>query len=203
MSVFSSRVVDVQHAASAAAPRYVIARADASDIPDVAALIAAVARELYHDPELETWLFNTHSEAALARKLVEPRYCLLTVRELTDPAADAARSRLIATAYAWAGQRCPYADADGHLGGLHVGRDVRRQGLGRMLLEARLEWLQAVGCKRAWSEVDVTNQASLALFTNSGFTEHTRVGGVQMQSVTWAVMTKKLNGEHDREAFSV
>lgn len=77
------------------------------------------------------------------------------------------------------------AEVDGVIGGYLVARELageaeilnlavvpeaRRGGLGRQLLDAGLEDLQARGAERVWLEVRESNAAAQALYARRGFT---------------------------------
>ncbi|NOT40481.1 MAG: GNAT family N-acetyltransferase [Alphaproteobacteria bacterium] len=55
------------------------------------------------------------------------------------------------------------------LHGIHVAKDVRRQGLARKLSEALLGFSYARGARRAWLQVAQANAAALPLYRHLGF----------------------------------
>ncbi len=52
-----------------------------------------------------------------------------------------------------------------------VSESVRRQGVGRALLDASLRWARLRGAKKAWLQVEADNEAAIALYRKAGFTE--------------------------------
>jgi N-acetylglutamate synthase len=55
------------------------------------------------------------------------------------------------------------------LHGIHVAKDVRRQGLARKISEALLGFSYARGARRAWLQVAQANAAALPLYRSLGF----------------------------------
>ncbi|WP_026622660.1 N-acetyltransferase [Ensifer sp. WSM1721] len=52
-----------------------------------------------------------------------------------------------------------------------VAEAVRRQGVGRALLDASLRWARLKGAKKAWLQVEAANEPAVALYRDAGFTE--------------------------------
>ncbi|AWI58492.1 GNAT family N-acetyltransferase [Sinorhizobium fredii] len=52
-----------------------------------------------------------------------------------------------------------------------VAESVRRQGVGRALLDASLRWARLRGARKAWLQVEAANEAAIALYRKAGFAE--------------------------------
>jgi putative acetyltransferase len=62
----------------------------------------------------------------------------------------------------------------GYIEGWYVDTDLRRQGIGRRLLEAAEQWATAQGCKEMASDAQMENEVSLAAHKALGFEESSR-----------------------------
>jgi ribosomal-protein-alanine N-acetyltransferase len=120
---------------------------EAGDLPE----ICAIELDSFPTP----W-----SQALFAEELRRPEICFWTVA--IDKAA-APGSQLIGYGGFWR------AVDEAHFTNLAVRSDHRRQGLGKVLLQAVLRRAKAQGCVRATLEVRPSNQAAVALYEQAGF----------------------------------
>lgn len=70
----------------------------------------------------------------------------------------------------------PYADGCdtgpvGYIEGWFVDEDVRRQGIGRLLMQAAEAWARSLGLKEMASDTNLTNEASLGAHLALGYKE--------------------------------
>ena len=70
----------------------------------------------------------------------------------------------------------PYADGCetpnvGYLEGLYADADVRRRGVGALLVRAAEEWARSRGCSEMASDCELDNEISLAVHTRLGYEE--------------------------------
>ena len=108
--------------------------------------VAAIERAIFPDP----W-----SRTAFAQTLARP-----TVRGF---ALDDRSGRLIGYGI------CSLAADEGEILNLAVDPAARRQGAGRQLLTAMLDWLASQGAREAFLEVRASNAPAIALYAASGF----------------------------------
>src|SRR5262249_58795557 len=85
----------------------------------------------------------------------------------------------------------------GYVEGWFVDADLRRQGVGRRLLEAAEQWATAHGCKEMASDAQMENEVSLAAHQALGFEESSRavhlrkrLTGATERTIEW---TRPLN----------
>ncbi len=63
----------------------------------------------------------------------------------------------------------------GYVEGWYVDADLRRQGLGRMLVRAAEDWARSRGCAEMASDCYLTNEVSLAAHLRVGYEETSRL----------------------------
>lgn len=59
----------------------------------------------------------------------------------------------------------------GYIEGWYVDADVRRQGVGRLLVKAAEEWARSQGCKEIYSDAELSNELSHAAHQGLGYAE--------------------------------
>ena len=59
----------------------------------------------------------------------------------------------------------------GYIEGWFVDADVRRQGIGRLLVNAAEEWARSQGCKEIHSDAELSNELSHAAHQSLGYAE--------------------------------
>lgn len=136
---------------------------------DAAALAEIGARtfdltfgHLYPPEDLATFLAESHSEAAYAKLLGDPRYALWLL-------ADAGRP----VGYAVAGPcGLPHPDVrprDGELKRLYLLPEVQNGGWGGRLFDEALAWLERDGPRRLWISVWSENFGAQRFYARHGF----------------------------------
>ncbi len=148
-----------------------IRRADTAD----AAALARIGAEtftltfghLYRPEDLAAFLAESHSGAAYAKLLADPRYGLW----LLEDDAGGARGRAVGFAVAGpCGLPHPeVAAADGELKRLYVLPEVQNGGWGGRLFDAAIGWLQREGPRRIWISVWSENFGAQRFYARHGF----------------------------------
>ena len=143
-----------------------IRRADAGD----AATLSAIGREtfdgtfghLYPPEDLAAFLEESHSAAAYAGLLADPRYGLWLLEDAARPVG-----------FAVAGPcGLPHEDVraeDGELKRLYLMPAVQNGGWGGRLFATAIDWLQAQGRHRIWISVWSENFGAQRFYARHGF----------------------------------
>ena len=120
---------------------------------------------LYAPEDLQAFLDESHSQAAYAQGLADPRYALW-IAERDDGTA---------IGYAQAGPcGLPHADVkpgDGELKRLYLTREAQGAGVGARLFEEALRWLERDGPRTLWISVWSENFGAQRFYTRYGFTK--------------------------------
>jgi ribosomal protein S18 acetylase RimI-like enzyme len=139
-------------------------------VPDDAAMLAGLGArtfaesfgQLYSPEDLRAFLDQSHSEAAYAQSLADPRYALW-IAERDGKAIG----------YAQAGPcGLPHADVrpgDGELKRLYLARDAQGSGVGARLFEEALRWLERDGPRTLWISVWSENFGAQRFYARYGF----------------------------------
>jgi len=117
---------------------------------------------LYSPEDLQAFLDESHTEAAYAQSLGDPRYALW-IAERDGKAIG----------YAQAGPcGLPHADVrpgDGELKRLYLTRDAQGSGVGAQLFEEALRWLERDGLRTLWISVWSENFGAQRFYARYGF----------------------------------
>lgn len=147
-----------------------IRRAQAAD----AAALARIGAEtftitfghLYPPEDLAAFLADSHSQAAYAKLLADPRYGLWLLEE-------AERDGAPPVGFAVAGPcGLPHpevAPADGELKRLYLLPEVQNGGWGARLFAEAIDWLQREGPRRLWISVWSENHGAQRFYARHGF----------------------------------
>jgi ribosomal protein S18 acetylase RimI-like enzyme len=118
---------------------------------------------LYAPEDLQAFLDESHSQAAYARSLADPRYAIW-IAERDDGTA---------IGYAQAGPcGLPHADVkpgDGELKRLYLARDAQGGGVGARLFDEALRWLERDGPRALWISVWSENFGAQRFYARYGF----------------------------------
>lgn len=145
---------------------FAIRRATPDDAPALAELGATTFVEtfghLYRPEDLQSFLDESHSEAAYARVLADPAYALWVAER---------GGRMIG--YAQAGNcGLPHPDVrpgDGELKRLYLRGDAQNGGVGRALMDAAMAWLLRDGPRTLWLSVWSENFGAQRFYARYGF----------------------------------
>ncbi len=122
---------------------------------------------LYPPEDLAAFLDDSHSQAAYAKLLADPRYGLWLLED--GASGDSAR----AVGFAVAGPcGLPHADVapeDGELKRLYLLPEVQNGGWGAKLFAEAIEWLQREGRHRIWISVWSENFGAQRFYARHGF----------------------------------
>ena len=118
--------------------------------------------------------------AALANELwpeADPREL---TGELREGAVFLAYAHDVAQGFAHCSLRRDYVEGTssspvGYLEGIYVREPFRRHGLARELLAACEDWARRQGCREFAGDCELTNAASIAFHTGTGFREANRI----------------------------
>jgi len=135
--------------------------ADPGDAEQLTRLAEAVSSEP------EGWLISTRGEW---RSVGEERRYLKAIRRYPHAAVVVAERDDKAIVGRLSVARDPHP-ASAHVAdiGLMVAQDARRQGVGRALLEAAVEWARGAGVRKLELHVFPWNEAAIALYEKFGF----------------------------------
>jgi ribosomal protein S18 acetylase RimI-like enzyme len=148
-----------------------IRRASAAD----AAALSRIGREtftitfghLYPPEDLAAFLDDSHSQAAYAKLLANPRYGLWLLED------DAKGEDVRAVGFAVAGPcGLPHPDvasADGELKRLYLLPEVQNGGWGAKLFAESIDWMQREGPRRIWISVWSENHGAQRFYARHGF----------------------------------
>ena len=140
--------------------------------PDDASTLAELGRvtfigafgHLYAPEDLQSFVEDSHSNAAYTRALTNPEYALWL-----------AERDGVAVGYAQAGPcGLPHADVqpgDGELKRLYLLRSAQNGGVGVALLQVALDWLEREGPRTLWISVWSENYGAQRFYGRHGF-EH-------------------------------
>ncbi len=78
-----------------------------------------------------------------------------------------------------------------------VRSDVRGQGIGRLLVQAGLEWAEAMGATQMLLEVESNNSVAIRLYQNMGFEPIHRRPDYYGEGLHALVMSRPLNQPHE------
>ncbi|MEO5565708.1 MAG: GNAT family N-acetyltransferase [Luteimonas sp.] len=119
---------------------------------------------LYPPEDLATFLAESHSPAAYARYLEDPRYAAWLLEDAG-----------IAVGYAVAGAcGLPHPDADagdGELKRLYLHSSVQNDGWGARMFDMTLAWLLRDGPRTLWISVWSENQGAQRFYSRYGFSK--------------------------------
>jgi ribosomal protein S18 acetylase RimI-like enzyme len=145
-----------------------IRRANAAD----AAALSRIGREtftltfghLYPPEDLAAFLGDSHSEAAYAKLLADPRYGLWLLED-----GEGARPLGFAVAGPCGLPHPEVAAADGELKRLYLLPEIQNGGWGAKLFNQAVEWLQREGPRRLWISVWSENYGAQRFYARHGF----------------------------------
>jgi len=93
---------------------------------------------------------------------------------------------------AWHGQEADLEENTGHIMNLAIDPAFRRLGIGGLLLQRGLEYLQSLGAKACELEVRVNNQEAIALYEKFGFAIKERIKNYYRNGDDAYLMIKEL-----------
>lgn len=119
---------------------------------------------LYRPEDLAAFLGESHSEAAYAKLLADPRYGLWLLE-------DGARAVGFAVAGPCGLPHPDVAPADGELKRLYLLPEVQNGGWGGRLFDEAIGWLQREGPRRLWISVWSENFGAQRFYGRHGFSK--------------------------------
>jgi ribosomal protein S18 acetylase RimI-like enzyme len=145
-----------------------IRRATAAD----AAALARIGAEtftitfghLYPPEDLAAFLDESHSQAAYAKLLADPRYGLWLLEE-----GEGARAAGFAVAGPCGLPHAEVAPEDGELKRLYLLPEIQNGGWGARMFAEAIDWLQREGPRRIWISVWSENFGAQRFYARHGF----------------------------------
>lgn len=134
----------------------------------------------------------------IAYSKAELRYFLFHPEGISLVAADAGNI----AGFAAAEMRMHRGEPVGHIVTIDVDPAWRRQGVGRLLMDAVTQRCCAAGVSRLRLEVAVDDDGAIAFYKGEGFTQTGRIRGYYMGKLDALVMERDLPSRHTHSAPS-